>query len=689
MIMAFRLLGIYSDGMIAAADKPFTVRAFGEEDTATFTLTGACGVETLSAKNIGGVFTVTFSSKKASYDEYVLTASCGNSQITVDGIAFGEVYLAIGQSNMCYTLDSVERSDEVLSRAKACKNVKLFDIFEPKFGAEGENRPYLPQRELRVDAKWLSGDALRNVSALSVMTATLVAEQKNIPVGVIHASVGGLSLDTYIPRDVFEQYPEEVAFQKKVGRYSDQTNWNQCGVRNFTQLSGMYNEKIAPITCYAINAILWHQGENSAWDYEFGAHYKTQLGILIDSYRRFFGEVPFVSVQIACHYYPYGDRYGYHYVNEAMLDACLQRKDCFCVPIYDIQPRWNLGDGRDFYHPIHPVNKYPVSQRMAQCLLLGKQLSPYISAALTKENKAIVTVAGGSGLKVGDCYYGFTLADANGKYYQATATAIAKDAIEVFSPSVKTATAVTYAFCQYQENCNCKDVDGNPLFSYRKERLAVDDRYFFLPPYLTTKIQTVTENCFGTEIGTSRTLPTWDCGKIYSSRPQISYVTDEGTPALKISAAKEDTNYHFFGISPNVCLSGHHHHLANYRYLELQLRADAKVDFRGIVVRLASGETRRFGIEENGESKPDAPIAAQYQTYAVLLGEWLSVYCEHEEARKEERSQICEIEFYFRAKTDARVWMRNLRLCDEVRANHYDRSAVVVQAERSDTKLPT
>ncbi len=687
--MAFRLLGIYQNGMIAASKNPFTVRAFGDAQSATFTLVGDTTVETQTVRGDDGVFTAVFSPKSASFQQYTLTAQSGGTEIIVSNIMFGEVYLAIGQSNMCYTLDSVERADEVLVRVKNCKNVKVFDIFEPEFGADGENRPYLPQKELRVAAKWLNGDALLNVSALSVMTATLVAEQKDIPVGVIHASVGGLSLDAYIPRDIFEMYPKEVAFQEKVGRYSNKSNWNQCGVRNFTQLSGMYNEKIAPITCYAISAILWHQGENSAWDYEFGAHYKTQLGILIDCYRKLFGEVPFVSVQIACHYYPYGDRYGYHYVNEAMLDACLQRKDCYCVPIYDIEPRWKKADGRDFYHPIHPVNKYPVAQRMAQCLLLGKQLSPYISSVVMDGDKAIITLCGGNGLKIGETYYGFTLSDANGKYYQATATAIDKEVIEVRSPSVKTATAVTYAFCQYQENCNCKDVEGNPLFAYRKERLSVDDRYFFLPPYLTTSIQTVTENCFGTEIGISRTLATWECGKIYNSHPKISYVTDGDIPALQISATTEEANYYFFGVSPNVCLSGHHHHLEDYKYLELQLRADTKVDFRGIVVRLASGEVRRFGIEENGKSKPDAPITVQYQTYAVLLDEWLSVYCENLLASKEERRQICEIEFYFRSKSNARIWMRNLKLCDETCTNHYDRSAVVVQVERADTKLPT
>lgn len=687
--MAFRLLGIYRSGMIAAADKPFTVRAFGCGKTASFTLAGDGAMETETATNDNGVFTVTFAPKTPSYKEYTLTAESEGVTLTVCGITFGEVYLAIGQSNMCYTLDSVEHCNEILARVGKCKNVKVFDVFEPSFGADGANRPYHPLQELRVDAKWLSGESLRNVSALSVMTATLLAERKDVPVGVIHASVGGLSIDSYIPRDVFERYPEEVAFQKEVGRYSDKANWNQCGVRNYTQLSGVYNEKIAPITCYAVTGILWHQGENSAHDFPFGRHYETQLGLLIDTYRDFYGAVPVVAVQIACHYYPYGDRYGYHYVNEAMQDACLKRKDCHCVPIYDIEPRWNLNDGRDFYHPIHPVNKYPVAVRMAECLIQGKQLSPYISDVKTSGATATATVCGGAGLEVGATYYGFTLADANGKYYAATATAVEKNKIVVSSPSVKTATAVTYAFCQYPLKCNCADVYGNPLFSYRKERVAVDDRYYFLPPYLNCEIQNVEENCFGTEIGISRTLPTWVCGKIYSATPTVSFVTDE-IPAIKITADRHQRNYYYFGVSPNVFLCGQHHHLDNYKYLELEIKSDVAVDFHGLIVRLAGGETRRFGIEEKGEIIPVAPTTNEYQRYAIKLDEWLSVYCERFVASKEERKSICEMELLFRAKQfeAVSVTMRGLRLCDEVQSNEYFH-APVVQEERADTKLPT
>lgn len=64
-----------------------------------------------------------------------------------------------------------------------------------------------------------------------------------------------------------------------------------------------------------------------------------------------------MAVHIAPEYYPYGDKYGYLYINEALTQLQEESGKVTTVPIYDIEPRWRKGDGGMYYHPIHPVNK--------------------------------------------------------------------------------------------------------------------------------------------------------------------------------------------------------------------------------------------------------------------------------------------------------------------------------------------
>ena len=690
---AFHLSGIFRDGMIAACDKPFRVWGFGDGAEAVFELSDGRDCERVRAAGAHGAFEAVFSARPAGEREYTLTASCGGERVTVRGVLFGEVWLAIGQSNMSYGLSAVERSEEMLCRASRC-GVRVFDLYEPAVSSTEElRRPAFPEREFKLpDYAWKRGEELADVSAISVMTATFLAEKKKIPVGVVHASMGGLSIETYLPREEVEALPEEVEFLKQAGRYISVEDYNRNGERNFTQLSGVYNEKIAPLAGYGLTGVIWHLGESSAWDYPFARHYARQLELLVSSYRARLGDLPFVMIQIAPEYYAYGDGYGYLYINEAMEDAARRLPDCRAVPVYDVEPRWLKENGDTYFHPIHPVNKYPVAERAAAAILAGGETCPHIAACRFESGRAVCSVAGGRGLRPGARFFGFALKGAAGKYYAADARAVSDSEIEVVSPDVGDAEGVAYAFCQYQEYCDARDRAGNPLFPYRSERAPVNDGYWFHPPYLTCCQPRVSENCFGYDAGIAQKLPTWTSGQIYRAPVRIGYdrrVKVSGKSSLKISAVPLNSRYFFFGASPNICLSGQKHHLDGYAYLDLALRADAPVEFWGVAVRLACGEVRRFRPLAAGSPAPNVPVTDGFLRYTVSLGEWLTEESSVLAAGRADRSAICAAEFLFRGKSPCAVWLCDMRLTDAAASRDYGERETDGGSRRSDTVLPS
>lgn len=267
----------------------------------------------------------------------------------------------------------------------------------------------------------------------------------------------------------------------------------------------------------------------------------------------------------------------------------------FALPIYDIEPRWMRADGALYYHPIHPVNKAPISVRLAEAFSGGAARWPEIASVSFAEGKAVCRIAhAGPGMRAGP-YRGFTLAGKDGKYYPARAVSAGGDTIEVTSEDAAEPAFLTYAFTQYQDFCDAASADGAPLLPYRTERGAVEERYCFPPAFLTPGADKVRENCFGWQVGTCRKADVWKKGEIYDASEVA--VTVRGD-AVILRAVPDPKQYLLFGVSPAICLSGHNHHIADYRYWNFTLSADGTAEFLGVVARAAGGEVFRFRSPE-------------------------------------------------------------------------------------------
>ncbi|MBQ9117815.1 MAG: hypothetical protein IJY11_01275 [Clostridia bacterium] len=679
-----KLFGYFRDGAIIQRGAPIQVKGWCEKGCVC---TLSCA-DFMWGKNCEpdetGKFTVEFPPVTDTESSFELTLTQGEEKVSVK-VRFGDVYLTLGQSNMAYGLGSTESREEWLARAKSLP-VAVFDMPEEASTPDKVMRPYEPQEDIPDRFGWREGESLQYVSAISVHLAVLASEKKGIPVGVVHTSMGGLSVESYIPKYLFEEEKEVLEFAKKVGRYQTKEEYNNVGGRNYTQSFGVYNEKIAPFAGLQFTGAAWYLGESSAFDFEFADMFVKEMQMMIKGVRNLFGDLPFVCSHIACEYYPYGDTYGYEYVNEALDRLQAQTEGVVSVPVYDIEPRWLLPDGERYYHPIHPTNKAPISVRLFEGLENGEKY-PEIAEVRFEKGKAICRVKNAVGGLKGDAFEGFTLADEKGKYHQADAKRFSADEIEVTAVGVKSPVALTYAFMQYQDFCNVKDGEGRPMLPYRSRKEAVTDGYFFPPAFTVNGATEVYENCFGTVAGTARKVKVWKKGEIYDASPVKIYTSGE---EIIVRAKPEKEQFMGFGVSPVFCLSGHKNYFDKFGYLSVDLCADKSVEFAGVVVRDVKGNTYRFDLK-NGRAKAETlPVTKDYSTYTVDLNKAVRGDSAPVPMTKTHRQQLVSLEFCFTAKScsPVNVCLKNVRFTDR---NLSKKRAVQKKkvAARSDTQLPT
>ncbi|MCI8412573.1 MAG: hypothetical protein HFE47_00540 [Clostridia bacterium] len=672
-----RLSRIFTDGMIL--QRGDTVRVWGwANGDVCLSLTGK---EELRAhiEREGEKFTAVLPPVTDTSVVWEISVRCGREELHVKNVRFGDVFLALGQSNMAYGLSATEGWEEIAARA-AKADVAFLSLGEKEFSDISElTRPVRPLADLAQEYRWISGSEkeLQSVSALSVMTAVLHSERTGVPTGVVIASMGGLSVETYVPREYVEQDEKWKAFCESVGRYVSEKDYNHKGGVNFTQLAGVYNEKVAPLAGLRFAALLWLLGESSAWDYAFAEWFAHALRTIVRVYRATF-DGKFIAVGIAPEYYAYGDKHGYEYINEALAHLETELPDYTFVPVFDIAPRWLKCDGELYYHPIHPVNKLPVAQRM-EAAIAGEKF-PRIESVTFEKGKAVCRIGG-------DCAVGqtggFTLAGKNGKYYPARAE-IKENTVVVACDDVPCPAYLTYAFMLYANDCNLRTSNGKPVLPYRTKREAVHRGYCFPPAFLSLRQSMTPENCFGWDIGTCREIPVWRDGEIYGGNNTEITVRDG---VLTVTACPDNERYFLFGISPLLCASGHAHHLASYRYLSFMLSSPDTVDFLGVVARAADGDVYRFLLHGGRNAAVSLPVGEKETLYCIDVTRGYRCDGAAVLFPLKLRRSFVQAEFLFRSKTDATVTMKNLTFTDKNRTEPVA-PRVAETSQRADTQLP-
>lgn len=232
----------------------------------------------------------------------------------------------------------------------------------------------------------------------------------------------------------------------------------------------LYNAMINPLVPYAIQGVLWYQGEANATRAD---QYKEAFPTMIADWRAHWnqGDFPFYFVQLSSF-----DEFGGN-SNKGSMWAELREAQQYTqetVANTGMAVTTDIGDAKD----IHPTNKQDVGRRLA-AIALNKNYNqnviysgPKYESMEIKDNKIILSFSNiGSGLMTPDRYgylKGFEIAGKDKVFHFAKAY-IVNNKIIVFNEDVQNPVAVHYGWADDASDCNLYNNEKFPASPFRTD----------------------------------------------------------------------------------------------------------------------------------------------------------------------------------------------------------------------------
>ena len=411
---------------------------------------------------------------------YELVVQAGDEKIVLKDVYIGEVWIASGQSNMWWPVSASLNAEKEIKEA----NYPLIRLLQVPLKSSN-------QLQWDVECKWqvCSPETVKNFSAVAYFFARELYKNLNVPIGMIHSSVGGTPAMAWTsyktlksnPKfkpllDIWSKYDQEVKNwqrdvekTKKEGKpepphprapFGLDPQWAECW-----RPAVLYNAMIAPFTLYPIRGAIWYQGESNVGRAE---EYSVLFPAMIEDWRKTWGigDFPFLFVQLAnfMERKPEPSESAWAELREAQASALRLPNTGMAVAI-------DIGEAND----IHPKNKQDVGKRLALAALAiayGHKIEysgPLFERMEIEGNKArIFFKHTGSGLVCkGDKLLGFAIAGEDKKFVWADAR-IEGNTVVVWSDKVQKPVAVRYAF-ENHPVCNLYNKEGLPAVPFRTD----------------------------------------------------------------------------------------------------------------------------------------------------------------------------------------------------------------------------
>ena len=476
------LYSYYGDNMLFKQndDAVFAGKAAAGTEIAC-TLINSRGEEVATASTTAladGTFSLSFVAPAGGFEEYTATLTANGEVFDeLTGVVFGELWLAGGQSNMQMSLGSSAEGSQMANNNERGSGALRFFYVPYMGGAYNGDPSYFPASPLtdyQCEVGWYKGSNIKvfELSAIGYYFAENLIKELNMPVGVLNANMGGTSIITWLSRDTIESNAEVLADCKSDNRYSPLSNWNEKNVNFGYDMTCNFNKIIAPLKNFRLSGMLWYQGEGDvAWAY---GRYMRAFNALQESYTTYFrhksGPLPIVFTQLASYSYGFGNTDLLQTKNVEF--AAIQQLDPSSralTPILDVPLDYTAET-----HPIHPLYKKPVGERMAYAakgLVYGLH-DNYTAATPNKieikNGSVYVTLrdVGDTIMVNGETLNAFSVCGKNGVYVPAKAELVSADTIRVYSASVPNPVSAAYATAQSNGNANLyASRNGEKLFA--------------------------------------------------------------------------------------------------------------------------------------------------------------------------------------------------------------------------------
>jgi sialate O-acetylesterase len=147
----------------------------------------------------------------------------GKNQITIKNIAFGDVWLCNGQSNMVINMERVKERYPDDIAAASYPDIRNF--FIPTLTALNHANEDLPKSSWKA----ASAENILNFGAVTYFFARDLYDQYKVPIGIINSAVGGTPIEAWISEGGYKDFDE---IQKTIARNKD-TSYVQALSRRF------------------------------------------------------------------------------------------------------------------------------------------------------------------------------------------------------------------------------------------------------------------------------------------------------------------------------------------------------------------------------------------------------------------------------------------------------------------------
>nr|WP_319399055.1 sialate O-acetylesterase [uncultured Carboxylicivirga sp.] len=450
------LPSLISDNMVLQQGKP--VHIWGKADAGETVTVSILNQTQQVEADADGNWQVWLHPLKAS--ESVTMTITGKNKLTIKNILIGEVWFAAGQSNMEWSVQKSNNSDEEIASADY-PEIRFFD-------AKRSFRDF-PQEDIEGEWVLCSPKTVAQMTGGGYFFARGLHQQLKVPVGLIDASWGATRCEAWTPafsyerdprlkfwQDEWKQYQHD--FPEAYAKYEKQmTDWKvkakeakKAGMeipkeprepkrKNKNQPSSIYNGVVAPISHYTIQGVIWYQGENNAYK-EQAFRYRYLFSEMINAWREEWnqGQFPFIYAQLSTLWeHPY-----WPVLRESQTEA-LKLYNTAMIATYDI------GDSTN----AHFRNKQDVGERFllaARKLVYGEDIvasGPLFRQMTIEGNTLRIWFDHAKGLKASDgkALKSFQIAGEDGKLYKANAI-IDGETIILSNDQVKNPQVARYDF---------------------------------------------------------------------------------------------------------------------------------------------------------------------------------------------------------------------------------------------------
>jgi sialate O-acetylesterase len=416
---------------VADEDKTVTVRFHGHEVSAIADSLGNWKVllPAMEAYNHGGIMEI---------------SAEGEEPVILSNVLIGEVWLCSGQSNMRYSISEIYPGfidwPSLMSEAD-CARIRFYN----RYRREGAD-PW----------EICDTNSLKNFSAAAWYFGREIQAALDVPVGLIHQSVGGSSIQKWMPSECFR----ELSWTRQYIQHSPLTQWEEP--------SKFYDVLIAPIEGFGIRGAIWYQGEANGKLDIHGYSYRYLLPELIKGWREKWGqgEFPFCFVQL-----PLWTRsQAWRYVRESQLLTLKSLPNTGMAVIYDAD---------EHVTSLHPPEKEIVGERLSIWALgevygqpAGTVPGPLYRTFERSDNQIILyfdRVGEGLAASDQDQLVGFTIASQNRIFLPAEASISGKNSVIVYHPEISDPAAVRYTWGEDIVPGNLLNDSGLPASPFRTD----------------------------------------------------------------------------------------------------------------------------------------------------------------------------------------------------------------------------